>query len=74
MSETTELQGRLAEADEWERAIAAGHFGTLEELQSALQSRIAGVQSDLRARAAVNRMLVPATSLDSSEPMPFLLH
>jgi hypothetical protein len=74
MKEMSELQGRLAEVDEWERAIAAGHFGSLEELQIALQSRIAGVQSDLHARAAVNRMLVPALSLDSIEPLPFLLH
>ncbi|WP_434716341.1 hypothetical protein [Paraburkholderia sp. A3RO-2L] len=74
MNDTTELQCRLAEANEWERAIAAGQFGSLEELRTALQSRIADVQFDLHARAVVNRMLAPATSLDSNEPLPFLLH
>lgn len=72
MEDTSALRGRLAEAGEWERAIAEGQFRTLGELRTALRARIDDMQSDLSALSALNTLLRPALSSDSS--LPFLLH
>lgn len=70
MEETSALRGRLAEADEWERAIAEGQFESLAELRHALRERVDGMQSDLLALSTL-RGLLP--TLDDG-PLPFLLH
>lgn len=57
-----ELQGRLMEAEDLERAIAAGEFSSLSELQLELQRRAINRQADLRAWATLNALLTPTAT------------
>jgi hypothetical protein len=70
-----ELNGRLAEAEELEQAIADGQYQSLNDLRSALQKRTAGMQADLLAWTALNALLTPTVSCDAlALAMPLVLH
>jgi hypothetical protein len=70
-----ELHGRLAEAEELERAIDAGQFSTLIDFRTALQQRMTKMHSDLLALSAINAMLTPMFSGDvTAINVPRVLH
>lgn len=59
-----ELYGRLAEAEDLERAIDAGEFPTLIDFRKALQARVTKMHRDLISLDAINALLSPKTSGD----------